>query len=652
MKYILTGGGSGGHIYPALAIGGKIKKEEPEAEFLYIGTKDRLEAQIVPAKGYKIKFISAAGLPASKFGPAFLVFVIKMLLGILKSAFIIIIYKPDMIIGTGGFVSAPVVFAGAMLKKLKLSKTVIFLHEANSEPGKMIKLMGRFCDGVGTAYRSCLKYFPDKGRYVGFPVRSVFFTGNREEARKKLGIPNNAFVVFSVGGSQGARTINRAVVDALPHLKELKNLYFIHGTGKSTKNYDAEGDTLNRFQYNGIAKEDFPFYQNYSYLDNIENYYFAADLVITRGGAGSLYEIAVCGRASIIIPKANLSGDHQVMNAENMKSMNASEIVYEEVLLKKNKFEIEVPGEKLAQSVITLYNKKSKIEEMERNSNKIVKNISSDDIYSFVKEIASGRIEKIPSVNTEENENVYAKLSSSALVSKLSRISKKEILVSKNLNYIRYKASHYFTSPVWQIRNNAVKITGLTYDEERVSYLSRLFNNREKVSLTKRLLGGDFVQVGFIRRNIMIAYRQIGVYSSIIENDIILGLTDSYYETRCEALRNVTFFAKDLKHREEIKKLVMSNFKSFNFDIVRESILAYTEFVENFEDFLELKRFYLNVNWKIREAVIISLTKLKGKKIITDKEQIKSVVDNIILSSTGFLPEFNLKKTLKKLMEE
>jgi len=114
MKYILTGGGSGGHVYPALAIGGNIKAEEPDAEFLYLGTKDRLEAKIVPGKGIRMKYIKAAGMPASTVSFAFLIFALKMLLGIMKSAVIIMMYRPHMVIGTGGFVSAPVIFAAAV----------------------------------------------------------------------------------------------------------------------------------------------------------------------------------------------------------------------------------------------------------------------------------------------------------------------------------------------------------------------------------------------------------------------------------------------------------------------------------------------------------------------------------------------------------
>jgi len=421
MKYILTGGGTGGHIYPALAIGDFIKKTESDAEFLYIGTKEKMEAVIVPKKGYDIKFVKAIGMPGSKFSLAFFYFALTLFFGIIKASYLIYKFKPNMIIGTGGFVSGPVVFAGIFFRFIRLSKVKIFLHEANAEPGKMLKLAGRYCDGVGTAYKSCLKHFKSNGKYVGFPVREDFFSGDREKSRKNLNIDSDAFLVVVVGGSQGARTINNGVIDSLQKLKKenLKNLKIIHATGKNNPDirveYRAEDDTGERFAYNSIKEEDYKlFYKRQGYINDIKDHFYAADLILTRGGAGSLTEIAVCSRASIIIPKAGLSGDHQVVNAEYAKFNGVAEIIYENALLENDVFFIKINGNELADSIISLYNDIDKIREMERNCEKISEIAGLDGIYSFIKKIQIPKLDKSSDKNStliKQEENNKSKTS-------------------------------------------------------------------------------------------------------------------------------------------------------------------------------------------------------------------------------------------------
>jgi len=649
MRYILTGGGSGGHIYPALAMAGKIKQEEKDAEFLYLGTKKRLEAWIVPAKGYEIKFIQAAPLPVKKLRPSSLIFLFVLLCGILKSAYIIFKYKPAMVIGTGGFVSAPVVLAAALLRRFKLSDTRIFLHEANAEPGAMIKACGKYCDGVGTAYKSCLRYFAKNGKFVGFPVREEFFTGDKAESRKRLNIPEDAFVVFAFGASQGARTINRCVVDSLPYLKKIPNIYFVHGTGRNSAGYKAEDDTEKRFAYNNFLASDFPFYQKHAYLDNIKDYYYASDLIITRAGAGSLTEIAVCRKPAIIIPKANLSGDHQVVNAEYVREHKAADIIYEEVMLDNDNFLEKVPGEQLAKAISALYQNPKKLAEMSKACDKLVLGNGLTAIYHFIKDIkndvhTADQYQKDFSIG-----NPYTNYGPAALESRLSKMKKEEVLASPHLAYLRYRCSHYFTSALWQRRNIGVKLAGWTYDESKISFLHLLFNDRRTVRGYKKILGGDFVQVGFVRRNILTAYNRIGVYNPEIEHDLLLGLQDKYYEVVAEAAKGIRFFNDQITNREIIKTELLKLLNSKNQDILIEVIQALGGFIGGYDEFECLNKFYFNENWKIRQAVLKAMSTLKQGGLMADKQLNRQILDRMLLTATGFVPEFEFKKLLKEI---
>jgi len=629
MKYILTGGGTGGHVYPALAIAEHIKKNEPDAEFLYIGTKDHIESRIVPAKGYKMKYITATGMPDRKFSAAMLKFALTIFFGTIKSIFIELFYRPDMIIGSGGFVSAPPIFAGYILRKLKFSKAKLFLHEANAEPGKLIKLAGPMCDGVGVSYEIAMNLFPSNGKFVGYPVRPEFFSGSKSESRKKLGIAEDTFLVFAVGGSQGARTINRAVVDSLRYLSGLKDLLVIHVTGRGTPQYMGMLDTINRLEKNTLKESELTFYKKMEYADNIKDYYFAADLIITRGG-GTINEIAVCGTPSLIIPKANLSGDHQVMNALSMKNSGAAEVVYEEVMIEDGEFIIKVEGNRLAEKIEEFYNDRNRLEKMCCSAKKSVIANANDEIYRFIKDIFNNRKTVRQAVKVHQA-NKYADMGVKQIYNSLTKMKPEEISSLEFLDYIKYRTSHYLISSNWKIKNTAVKIAGLTKDASKLPFLSKLLSDNN---------------AGFVKRNIFCAYREIGIYNEIIEKDIFIGLKDPYWEVQTEALKCVNFFGAETKYNDKLKAVIIALLRSGNYEIIINSIQAYSIYISSSSDLSEFERFYYHNNSQIREAVITVMTGLKKNGIISGSE-FKSQLDNILLTTTGFTPVFSMKQKLK-----
>jgi UDP-N-acetylglucosamine--N-acetylmuramyl-(pentapeptide) pyrophosphoryl-undecaprenol N-acetylglucosamine transferase len=634
LKYILTGGGTGGHVYPALAIAEQIKKNEPDAEFLYLGTKDHIEAKIVPAKGYKMKFIRSTGMPSGKFSFAMLNFVFSIMTGTLKSLFIILFYRPDMIIGSGGFVSAPPIFAGHLLRKLKLSKAKMFLHEANAEAGKLVKKAGPMCDGVGVSYAVALKLFSRNGRFVGYPVRPEFFSGSKSDSRKKLGLPEDKFIVFAVGGSQGARTINRAVVDSIRHLSDVKDIRIIHVTGRGNSEYNGYLDTIKRIEKNSLKESDLANYSKMEYADNIKDYYFASDLIITRGG-GTINEIAVCGTPSLIIPKANLSGDHQVMNALSMKESGASEIIYEEVVVEDDRFIIKVEGEKLAGKIRELYSDKEKLSKMSAAAKKSVIAKANEEIYSFIKDIIAGK-NIFNNEETPVTKNRFADMSASQLLEAVSKMGKDGVSNCEYLDYIRYRASHYLISQVWEVRNTAVKISGITKDVSKIPFLSRMLRNDK---------------IGFVRRNIISAYLSIDNYNETVEKDILTALNDPYWEVRVEALKCVKHFEAETGINDKIAAMVKNILTTGNFEEVLYALQAYSVFVKSESDMSEFSQFYYTDNVLIREKVLAIMGCLKEKKIISG-EYLNAEVGKMLLTTTGFEPSFRIKNILREVAKK
>jgi len=328
-RYLLTGGGTGGHVYPAIAVADELRRREPEAAFLYVGVKGKSEEKIVPKRGYEIRFVSSEGWPGARPSVALLRFAWRLSVGILQSILILRRYQPHAIIATGGYVSAPILLAWVLLRRLKLTQARAFVHESNLMPGRLNLLIGKLADRTGVSFEESRRYLP-QAEFVGYPVRKEMVGITQAEARGRLNIPLDARVVLAFGGSQGARTINRALIDALPRLLQDPKMWVIHGVGRlDSPSYRAEHDTQSRFSALSLSEEQRKRYSMHTYLDPIEEYYAAADLVVGRGGAGTLTEMAVCGLAALIIPKANLPGDHQVRNARALQDNGAADVVYE-----------------------------------------------------------------------------------------------------------------------------------------------------------------------------------------------------------------------------------------------------------------------------------------------------------------------------------
>lgn len=310
--YFITGGGTGGHIYPAVAIFEALKKDPETKEIYYVGNPDNLEFEITKKMGYKFLPIKVSGMPR-KVGFKLIKWVIELNFAIFKALFYIKKYKPNAILGTGGYVSAPALFAGG------INKTPFMIHDCDAQPGIVSRYVAPSAKAVSLAFEcssKCLK--TEKFHVNGNPIREEFKTLTKEQARKDLNLEDKTTICI-MGGSQGAKSVNSAAANLLKELSQNYNLQIIFQTGK--KNYEKVYFKL---------KETYPEFEKDKniilkpYFDNMSTVLKASDIAVSRAGSLSLSELCVCGIASILIPYPHAAADHQRKNAKFMVEKRAA----------------------------------------------------------------------------------------------------------------------------------------------------------------------------------------------------------------------------------------------------------------------------------------------------------------------------------------
>ena len=326
MRILFAAGGTGGHINPALAIAGTIKARHNDAEILFAGTPWGMEARFVPEAGFNFVPIKVRGIERG-----FSLHAIKGNFKTLKYLMtansrakkIIRDFNPDLVIGTGGYVSGPVVRAAAKMG----IKTLI--HEQNAYPGVTTKLLSKCVDVILVAFKEAMPRINTKAKMieVGNPVREEFLYAKKEECRKKLGLDENKTIILSCGGSLGAKAINLAVMDVIKWHYKKGNIQHIHATGHFGSLWMPE-DLRNA----GVDIDGDPDIRVMEYISNMPEYLAACDLIITRSGAITLSEIEAQGKAAILIPSPNVTENHQYHNAMVLGNADAAVVIEEKDL--------------------------------------------------------------------------------------------------------------------------------------------------------------------------------------------------------------------------------------------------------------------------------------------------------------------------------
>lgn len=362
MRVLMTGGGTGGHIYPAIAIADKIKEKNPDAEIIFAGTEKGLEKTLVPKNGYDIKYITVSGFDRKNMlknvKTAF-----DLAKGMAQSKKLIREFKPDVVIGTGGYVCGPIVKAAAA------AGVKCYIHESNAYPGMTNKMLEKHVNKTFIGVEKAGDYFKEKAKlcYVGNPVRKAFFEGTKAQAREYLGIPQDEYVILSFGGSRGAGRINKAMMTVLEQVNGMEGVTLYFGTGDVY--YDAIIDEMK--EKNITAGENVHIMR---YIDEMDKYLKAADVVISRAGALTLAEITACGKCSVLIPSPNVTGNHQYHNAKAVADAGGAILMEEK----------DMTDEGLAAKIMELKNNPQLSEEMGKNARKCAFDDSTDVIYSEI----------------------------------------------------------------------------------------------------------------------------------------------------------------------------------------------------------------------------------------------------------------------------
>lgn len=363
MKLIVSGGGTGGHINPAIAIAKYIKEKEPDSEILYVGTEHGLEKKLVPAQNIKIKYIDVHGLRRS-LSPMNIVYGIKAIRAVSDGKKIIDEFHPDIVIGTGGYVCGPLLLAAS-----KMGIPTI-IHEQNVFPGLTVKLLADKVSAVATSFDTTKNYLKKHKKIVltGNPVRADLLKVTRYEARIKFNLDEKPTVLI-MGGSLGARSINDALTEII--VKNLADEYnIIASTGE--RNYD---EVMKKIKDSGT--EIPPNITVMPYIYNTDFAFAASDLIVCRTGAVTVSELAASGKPSIVVPSPNVAHNHQEYNAKYLSDRGAAVLIHDS----------ELTGVGLNAQIKTLINDKTLLSDMSRKAKTAAIFDATDKIYTAAKSL-------------------------------------------------------------------------------------------------------------------------------------------------------------------------------------------------------------------------------------------------------------------------
>lgn len=321
-NYLFAAGGTGGHIFPALSIAEELKKIDKNANFMFLGTKNKMEAHLIPQHGYKFKAIWISGI-SRKFNIKNLMVPIKLIVSLIQSVLTIMKFKPSVVIGTGGYVCAPVLIVASLLN----IKTVI--HESNSYPGLVTRLLSAKVDKVFTAFEITKQWLKDvsKVEKVGNPTRKGLIGVLKKEGLEYFGLHEFKKVLLIIGGSLGSTSINTAILKSL-ELFLKSNIQVIWQTGeRDYGRIQKEVDKLEHELRSGLWYGKF--------IDKMQYAYAAADLIICRAGAITIAEITLLGKPAILVPYPHATSDHQRLNAKTLEDAQAAIMIEDHELYQK-----------------------------------------------------------------------------------------------------------------------------------------------------------------------------------------------------------------------------------------------------------------------------------------------------------------------------
>ncbi len=354
MKIIIVGGGTGGHLFPGIAIAREFQKRNPKIKILFVGTRRGIEYKVLPKENFELKTILSSGLKG-KISWRTLIALVEIPIAFLQSLWVLINFRPKLVLGVGGYVTGPFVLMAWLLR------IPTAIQEQNSMPGMTNRILGRIVDKIFVTFEKSKKHFPEKKIEVtGNPIREEYYEA---KVRRK----ESQFNVLIFGGSKGASSINRAMVEALDFLSEDKNsLHFIHQTG------EEQFETVKKSYLSKKVSADVS-----KFIFNMADDYRRSNLVICRAGASTLAELAACGRAAILVPYPFAANNHQQLNAEYLVEQGAALMVKD----------CDLSGKKIAELIKKMMHQPNLLQEIEKVSAAMAKKDAGKKVVDLCYEL-------------------------------------------------------------------------------------------------------------------------------------------------------------------------------------------------------------------------------------------------------------------------
>jgi UDP-N-acetylglucosamine--N-acetylmuramyl-(pentapeptide) pyrophosphoryl-undecaprenol N-acetylglucosamine transferase len=647
IRLLLTGGGTGGHVYPILAIHSILAEEIGVSEALYVGSKGRAEEQIVPRHGLKLQFVQTAPVAGSapwKLIPA----AWRNFVGTIQAAITLLKFRPDLVIASGGYVSAPVCFATFLLKPFL--RAPLLINEQNVMPGLMNKVASLFADVMMVSFPES-PYFLWNNRcvFTGYPVRDDILRERKRRAmREKLGLEPDRTMILVHGGSLGSRSINRSVTRLVPVLAQLgTDLQVIHSTGLSRGDYDAWSDTLACLKKACPEGTEFVesdrvlearigggrlIYRLQSYVHEMADCLSAADVVICRGGAGAITEVCAAARAAVVIPKRGLPGDHQELNALHLGEGHGCEVIFE----RRGRDGVDfVVDDELAEVVTMLITSPVRRAELEKNARARFNSHFREKIAETAREVLARR-------NPEYTSSIVEPAGSRILrqVDVLVQFLRKQPAGSTYRRLYGIKMEENLASSDWQKLNTGIKLAGALGRADKIE------------DLRKWAREGN----GFMRRNALRALDHLG--APIPDLGAILGaaLDDNYFEARATALelagRHHSTLRNDAAFVEKLRATSKRRFQ--HFDVRYQQLRVLPLFVPLEEYFRFADRYRFAENTRLRQAILDGLRRALDAGIITilERDATRRFIDEMPVTTSDFKPQFTIRESFIQLYKQ
>lgn len=648
LRVLVTGGGTGGHVYPGLAILEILRGTLPIGEVVYVGVRGRAEAAIVPRHGLQIRFIRAA--PMAGIHPLqWLRNLVQLGIGTLQSARILLGFRPHLVLAAGGYVSAPVCISSFLLRPFLGTRLVV--HEQNALPGLTNKVASLFASVVLVGFRDTA-FFLWNNRCVltGYPVRpELHALPEREAARQRLGIEPNRVMVLVTGGSMGARAINRAVAGILPQLVNSRHrLLVVHGVGLGSPDYEPWTDTF-RIAAGTSPEADWSeaesgpdeippdivlgqgslVYRPRRYLHDLPLYLAAADVVVGRAGAGSLAEVCAAGRAALVIPKRALPGDHQEYNAIQVAEQHACEVVFEH---HDPAARIDVVDTReLALRLLALIEDPDRCADMAQRARSLSPVRCAERVSEAVANTLTGKPQDYV-LDFVEPMSVRIQKQDDRLMEFL----KQQPADGFYRRLYTIKAREFLSSSSWTAQNRGIKLAGALQLNEFSDRLIDLFRTGNP----------------YMRRN---ALKSLG---SLAEPDglrdvVLAGLRDPYFEVRAAAIRLAATHPEPLRSVPDLPALLRRTIRRREHFEVRLAGLQHAALLLSLPDFLELAApFRFARNARFRQGILegLQMALADGRFGSTsDREQIRRFISEMMVTTSDFSPQFKIRESLSEL---